>query len=423
MAPMPRPFVLLCRVFLAALLVVFAPASRVTKVANKAQLAVTSASSLAANSGGLLNASRGIQLPDDYCPGKSRDYYNAERKLGGGSFGSVWLISEKQDPKVAGGTQKVAVMKMVLKAKFNKLEIEPMRLALPFNLPINNIFVSPASVELVLPFFESGSFQHLDKPQEKRPLSVEEAAMIARGLYHLHDAGFIHRDFKGDNIMFSADKDLVTLIDYGLVTRWSPDAFPRDASPIGNRLYMAPERMMVNRRYGPETDWFAFGLLLYHAHAGERLYTTSGVTGRGLRDKLSGSRVRAHLAKMLPGQEALQDLLALCLSQTASGRQLYSESSDGSDLPFAKGYPSVAQHPVLQHAYFRGVDWQRLRSRWPQYKAGICNFRSPAPAGSGDGDVTAEQCSKKGERWDQPCPCERGDAKSKCCCLKPYDRP
>lgn len=43
-------------------------------------------------------------------------------------------------------------------------------------------------------------------------------AQLARGLKHIHDKGFCHRDFKPWNIMFNDDLTELKIIDFGYAT-------------------------------------------------------------------------------------------------------------------------------------------------------------------------------------------------------------
>lgn len=80
---------------------------------------------------------------------------------------------------------------------------------------------------------------------------------IFQGLLYLETMSIIHRDIKGANILISRGKAKIG--DFGFATRCKSDF--KDAS-IGSPAYMSPEGLLDNI-YGPKTDVWAFGILVY----------------------------------------------------------------------------------------------------------------------------------------------------------------
>jgi len=93
---------------------------------------------------------------------------------------------------------------------------------------------------------------------------------IVRGLHHLHKNGFIHRDVKSDNVLFSLSGD-VKLCDMGLVIKEQE----RPCSMVGSRYWMAPE-VIRREQYDYKIDVWSLGALLFELLTGNPPYHSSG---------------------------------------------------------------------------------------------------------------------------------------------------
>ncbi|WP_437971309.1 AAA family ATPase [Sorangium sp. So ce260] len=98
---------------------------------------------------------------------------------------------------------------------------------------------------------------------------VEIAASIARALSGLHQAGIIHRDLSGANVLVAPGTREVRIIDLGLGLRGAPlEGSP--AAPAGTLEYMAPEQSGRTRhRLDHRADLYSLGILLYELFVGE----------------------------------------------------------------------------------------------------------------------------------------------------------
>lgn len=86
---------------------------------------------------------------------------------------------------------------------------------------------------------------------------------VYRGLLYLQSMNIVHRDIKAANILLSRGRAKIG--DFGFATKC--DKQFKDAS-IGSPAYMAPEALCHNI-YGPKTDVWGFGMLLYEMMHGE----------------------------------------------------------------------------------------------------------------------------------------------------------
>jgi hypothetical protein len=129
---------------------------------------------------------------------------------------------------------------------------------------------------------------------------VETMIQAGRGLAAAHAAGLVHRDFKPDNVMVSADpqwgdpRGRVRVMDFGLaradheadvqpITRTDPRAsssverqLTTEGALVGTPAYMAPEQHL-GLPTDARSDQFAFCVALWEAVFGRRPFTAASL--------------------------------------------------------------------------------------------------------------------------------------------------
>ncbi|MCS7337101.1 MAG: serine/threonine protein kinase [Verrucomicrobiae bacterium] len=103
------------------------------------------------------------------------------------------------------------------------------------------------------------------------PLLAENVAQIlidmARGLEHMHESGFMHLDFKPENVVVTHAGE-VRLVDFDLA-RPIPKKPKRIRKNPGTPAYMAPEQLM-GKPIDHRADIFAYGVTAYEILTGQK---------------------------------------------------------------------------------------------------------------------------------------------------------
>jgi len=126
-------------------------------------------------------------------------------------------------------------------------------------------------------------------PNLKQQIVAEHASLLcrakeiltgaAKGLTHLHDKGWVHRDIKPDNFLLR-DDNVVKLIDFNLARR-PPGAlgklFGMKTKVQGTHSYMAPEQIR-GQTVGFAADIYSFGCMVYEFFASKPPFTANSPT-------------------------------------------------------------------------------------------------------------------------------------------------
>ena len=139
---------------------------------------------------------------------------------------------------------------------------------------------------LVMEFLQGDDLEKLFKKQERR-LKPEQLVKfvneVGGALAYAHDHHLIHRDLKPRNIILkqsltkaglTASADKFVLIDFGIAAKLDVEGTLRNIScnGAGTLEYMAPELMGVKPTSTPQSDIYAFGIIMYQMLTGRVPY-------------------------------------------------------------------------------------------------------------------------------------------------------
>jgi len=153
-----------------------------------------------------------------------------------------------------------------------------------------------------------------DLLQEQGALPAAQALAIAvqcaRALAHAHAQGIVHRDFKPDNVLLTAD-GTAKVTDFGIAKSQSGPRMTQTGALMGTPYYMSPEQSS-GAEVDARTDLYALGATLYELLSGEppfvdgevlyTLYDTPGFEKprhvlAWLRERETGTAERAALVR------------------------------------------------------------------------------------------------------------------------------
>ena len=280
------------------------------------------------------------------------------KKLGGGSFGDVYLVREK-------GTGKLYAMKTLSKSnnledswlKYVKTERDILAYSdNPFIVKLRHAFQTRKKLFLVLDFCPGGDLENL-LGQVGGPLSESQArfyiAEIIIAMRDLHSRNIIYRDLKPDNVVIGNDGH-IQLIDFGMAKSQISEVQRGAKTFCGSVMYLAPE-MLKKVGHGQALDWYLLGVLLYEMLVGQTPYFATN------KDQLFNNILYGKLKLPKSISQEVRSLLISLLSRNPTKRLGSSPGEQGAD-------------EIMRHAFFNGINWDKLYNReyfpsigfWPQ---------------------------------------------------------
>jgi serine/threonine protein kinase len=122
---------------------------------------------------------------------------------------------------------------------------------------------------LLMEYLEASNLKQLFARDD--PVLAENIGNIlidtASSLEHVHDSGFMHLDFKPENVLVTRNAN-VRLVDFDLAQP-KPDKPRKSSDNPGTPAYMAPEQLL-RQPFDHRVDIFAFGVSAYELLTGKK---------------------------------------------------------------------------------------------------------------------------------------------------------
>ena len=195
------------------------------------------------------------------------DKYNILRKLGQGTYGSVYLCEQKDS-----GRQ--CVMKRMVLRNLSEKErssaLQEAQLLESLNHPNIVAYVDTvctrSKLYLLMQFCDGGDLEHKLNDVRKEKGMVPDTQVLdwfvqmALALQYLHSKRILHRDLKTANVFLTAI-GIVKLGDFG-VSRVLSATTELAKTFVGTPYYLSPE-LLNNSPYGQASDVWALGVIFY----------------------------------------------------------------------------------------------------------------------------------------------------------------
>eukprot|EP00668_Euglena_longa_P014378 GGOE01018364.1.p1 GENE.GGOE01018364.1~~GGOE01018364.1.p1 ORF type:complete len:823 (+),score=157.35 GGOE01018364.1:50-2518(+) len=205
-----------------------------------------------------MNGTGSDLFPEPYCK---------VRQIGQGTFGAVWLVSNRQ------ANAKCVIKRIPLfeypteEQQRAEREVQLLQqLNHPNIVTYEDSFVHGGALNIVMEFCPAGDLHQLiDRHARARQAIAEDRiyewlVQMVRALAHIHAHNIVHRDFKPANVLLAAGMQL-KVADFGiskLMSATSQVAY----TVIGTPAYFAPE-LCDNDPYDGKCDMWSLGVVLY----------------------------------------------------------------------------------------------------------------------------------------------------------------
>ena len=225
--------------------------------------------------------------------------FTIHKTLGSGGMAQVYLATQNSmDREVA---IKVLSPQLLVDPSFGERFLREAhisaKLAHPHIVAIIDVGIADGLHYIAMEYQPGGDLSDRIKKGLTEKESVRIIKDIAQALDYAHANGFIHRDIKPDNILFSRSGSTV-LSDFGIARAADGDSkLTSTGSVIGTPHYMSPEQAMGTPLDG-RADLYSLGIMFYQLLVGTVPFSGDSAMSIGIkhiRDPIP--KLPAHLVK------------------------------------------------------------------------------------------------------------------------------
>lgn len=238
--------------------------------------------------------------------------YDAQRMIGHGSFGAVFLA------KAVETGEMVAIKKVLQDRRFKNRELQIMvqlsQQPHPYIVSLKHHFTTKGQkssdevyLNLVLEFVPETIYS-ISKIYNRRKEAIPTFSIklymyqLARALGHIHGMGICHRDIKPHNLLVDPVKQVLKLCDFG-----SAKAFVKgepNVAYICSRFYRAPELIFGATDYTCAIDVWSHGCVFAELMLGSPIFPgSSGVDQLVEIIKILGTPTKEQVKSMNPNYQ------------------------------------------------------------------------------------------------------------------------
>ncbi|PSR71154.1 hypothetical protein PHLCEN_2v13000 [Hermanssonia centrifuga] len=271
--------------------------------------------------------------------------FEVKGTLGTGTFGRVLLVRLRNSS--SSDSQHCFALKVLRKTEIVRLrQVEHVnaeryilsRVRHPFIVDLYATFQDNLNIYMMLSYVPGGElFTHLRRAQRFTPdVTRFYLATIILALKYLHSFNIIYRDLKPENLLLDS-RGYLRITDFG----FAKIVDDRTWTLCGTPEYLAPE-IIQSDGHGKAADWWACGILAYEMMVGYPPFYDE--TAYGIYEKILKGKV--HWPKEM--DRLSRDIIKAFLHPDRSKRL---------------GNLIGGAQDVLDHPWFRGVDWDALERR------------------------------------------------------------
>lgn len=205
--------------------------------------------------------------------------YEVEKELGKGAMGIVYL---GKDPKI---NRTVAIKTLALSEEFEGDELVAVkerffreaetagRLSHPNIVTIFDAGDEQDLAYIAMEFLHGDDLTAFITKGKQLPVKwvMKIINDVAKALDFAHKQDVVHRDIKPANIMYSEEKDLVKVTDFG-IARITASSKTKTGVVLGTPSYMSPEQL-AGKHVDGRSDLFSLGVMMYEMLCGQQPFT------------------------------------------------------------------------------------------------------------------------------------------------------